>query len=68
MKIDKIQKMFDGLKTISNYQTVTQLQKNAGKDYGLDYTEALEMAYENVLYTAKLTVKGLRRPANPPKD
>jgi len=45
------------LKEISRYSTLKQLQKSSEDDYGLSYTEALEMAYENVIGTAKYWVK-----------
>jgi hypothetical protein len=42
--------MLRALKAISkDFLTPEQLFKNSQKLYGLDYTEALEMAYENCL-------------------
>lgn len=47
MKPEQILKMYNALKTIAtNYQTPEQIHKNCKKDYGLDYEESLEMAYE----------------------
>ncbi|HXE63262.1 MAG TPA: hypothetical protein VN519_06950 [Bryobacteraceae bacterium] len=54
---------FDVLKRISRgYQTPDQLRKNAEKDYGIEYDEALEMAYENIQAEAAGAIKGKRRP------
>ena len=55
--------MYDALKEISNYQDPARLRRNSLDDWGLDDgDEALEMAYENVLQTAKSAVHGMRRP------
>lgn len=43
-----------------HYQSPDQLRRNSGKEYGLDYEEALEMAYENMQQTAKEAVRGVR--------
>lgn len=49
------------LKMISkDYQTPAQLRKNSEKEYGLDYEEALEMAYENLQGEAAFAVKGVK--------
>jgi len=52
-------KMVSSLKAIKNYQTPSQLRKNSGKDWGLEYTEALEMSYENIQEEAKYALKGV---------
>ena len=57
-------KMYAALRRITKYQTVPQLQRSAGKDYGLEFTEALEYAYENVIQEAKNGIKGVRLPRN----
>lgn len=62
MNIKKLQKIYDTLKQISKFQTLEQLQRNSEKQYGLEYNEVLEMAYENIINGAKLTIKGIRRP------
>lgn len=41
------------LKRIVNYQTPDQLRQSASDEYGLDYEEALEMAYENIQEEAR---------------
>lgn len=35
------------------FASIAYLRKNAQRDYGLDYEEALEMAYENLLLYCK---------------
>ena len=35
------------------YQGVAELQQNAERDYGLEYIDVLEMAYENIQEEAK---------------
>jgi len=59
---EKAQKMYQALKRISQYELPEKLRRNAERDYGLDYEEALEMAYENVLHEAKSAIKGMRLP------
>lgn len=53
---------YDALKTITKYMTVEQLRKNSMKHYGLTFEEALEMAYENIIFEAENAIKGRRRP------
>lgn len=54
-------KMLRTLKKISKqYQTPAQLEKSAGKSFGLAYVEALEMAYENIQSDAAFGCKGIR--------
>lgn len=54
---------FDALKRIASYQSPEQLRRVSEKQYGLEYVEALEMAYENVIDEAKFAVKGRRKPS-----
>jgi hypothetical protein len=56
------QRYFDALKKITLYMTSEQLQKQADKRYGLEYHEALEMAYDNIRNEAKDAIYGKRRP------
>jgi len=56
----QILKLYSACKVISQYQSFEKLRKNSEKEYGCSYTEALEMAYDNVLMTAKNAIKGLR--------
>lgn len=48
------------LKIAKRYQSPDRLRKNSEKDYGLDYEEALEMAYENIQTDAARVVKGIK--------
>lgn len=58
--------MLAALKIINNgYQTTSQLRKNVEKQYGLDYEEVLEMAYENIQAMAKQACKGIAPISNP---
>src|ERR1044072_1113919 len=55
--------MFVALETIAkNYETSSELRKSSKNNYGLDYEEALEMAYDNIQSTAKSAIKGIKRP------
>lgn len=57
------QHYYDILRHIArNYQTADQLRRGAEKEYGLDFEEALEYAYENIIYDAQRAIKGKRRP------
>jgi len=60
--MDKQLIMYEALKRISKYQSPEQLHRSAGRDFGLEYGEALEMAYENAVQEAKTAVKGMRKP------
>lgn len=60
MNEEKIEKIYKALKRISSYQSPESLRRNSEKNYGLDYEEALEMAYENVIEEAKFAIKGIR--------
>lgn len=58
----KYNQMLGALKTIANsYQTTNQLRKSSKGKFGLDYEEALEMAYENIQNVAKMAIRGLQR-------
>lgn len=58
------QRYFDALKRIAAYTQPERMKRDemAGRGYGLDPDEAVEMAYENVLEEAKRAVRGKRRP------
>jgi hypothetical protein len=53
---------FVALKRITLYTPPEKLRRTAEKSYGLEYHEALEMAYENVIEEAKSALRGRRRP------
>lgn len=62
INIDHYNRMYDALKTIANgYHTPDQLRKENKGAWGLDYEEALEMAYENIQQLAKEATKNVRR-------
>lgn len=48
------------LARIKMYQSIKALRRDSTKDWGLDYEDALEMAYENVLHEAKQGLKGVK--------
>lgn len=53
--------MLTVLKRIAKgYQTTEQLRRGSEKQYGLEYEEALEMAYENIQVEAETASKGLK--------
>lgn len=53
---------YDALKRIARgYQTSDQLRKRAGQ-YGCEWIDELEMAYENIQKVAEHAIKGRRRP------
>lgn len=54
-------KMRDALIEITKYQTPEKLRRDSEKDWGVEYEEALEMAYENIQETAKFSVKGVKK-------
>lgn len=47
-------------KIASGYQTPDQLRRDSEKEYGLEFEEAIEYAYENIQCEAKSAVKGVR--------
>lgn len=52
--------MLIGLKRIATYQTPAQLRKESQSQYGLDFEEAIEYAYENMQTEAKNWKKGIK--------
>lgn len=59
---EKVRRLYDALKCITLFDTPARMRKDSMKDSGLDFYEALEMAYENVLETAKAAIKGDESP------
>ena len=58
---EQFNRMLYTLKRIAkHYQTPAKMRKNSEKDFGLEYEEALEHAYENIQNEADLTIKGIR--------
>lgn len=56
------QRYFDALKRITLYQSVERLRRHSERDWGVEYPESLEMAYENVISDAERAIRGKRRP------
>jgi hypothetical protein len=63
INIDHYNRMYYALKTIATeYQTPDQLKRGADKgEYGLNYVETLEMAYENIQQLAKDATRNVRK-------
>lgn len=59
-RVDYEARFATALRRITAYMTPNQLRRESEKKYGLDFTEALEMAYENVRDEAKAALKGYR--------
>lgn len=53
-------KLYDTLKRITQYQSPDRMRKSSRKDWGLDFEEVLEMAYENLQSEAKRAIHGVR--------
>jgi hypothetical protein len=54
-------KLYDALRAIAKgYQTPAQLRRNSVREYGLEYDEAIEYAYENIQLIAARAIKGVR--------
>lgn len=61
-RLEREQRMYDALKRIAkDYMTLSQIRKDSGG--ALDYTEYLEMAYDNIKAEAARVIKGQRRPS-----
>lgn len=52
--------MLNALKKIKAYQSPEKLRKDSEKDWGLDFEEAIEMAYENIQLDATFACKGVK--------
>lgn len=76
MKIDWEARFEAALREIAAYMTPEQHHRHAEKRYGLDPSESMEMALDNILGTAKATLKGYKRkprvaalpPSAPPQE
>ena len=53
-------KMLTTLKHIKAYRSPQNLRKNSEKDLGLDFDEAIEMAYENIQNEASFSIKNVK--------
>lgn len=62
-QFEDYQRMYTSLKIIAkDYQTSDQLRKNCEKNYGLDFEDAIEMAYHNIQSLASFAIKGVTIP------
>lgn len=59
-QIEDFNKMRSALIEITNYQTPDKLRKDSENDWGVEFEESIEMAYENIQQTAKFAVKYVR--------
>jgi hypothetical protein len=58
---EQFNQMLFTLKMISkSYMSPEKLRKDSEEEYGLDYTDTLEMAYENIQWDAKKVLVGIR--------
>lgn len=54
-------RMLHYLKRIAiEYETPERMRKNSRKEYGFDFEETIEMAYENIQSEAKSAIKGVK--------
>jgi hypothetical protein len=58
--------LYAALKRIAGYQSPASLHRYAERDYVVGGSEAIEMAYENVIQEAKNALKGVRLRKAPP--
>jgi hypothetical protein len=54
--------MYTFLKRIVTYDTPAQMRRNSEKNWGLQFDECIEMAYENIQQEARNGLKGIRLP------
>ncbi len=60
-QVKQFNQMIRSLKIIAkDYKKPDWLRRNSEKLYGLEYEEALEMAYENIQNLASISVRGVR--------
>lgn len=52
-----VKKLVEAMRRISKYQDVDELRKSADEEYGIGADEAIQMAYENVLFEAHSALK-----------
>lgn len=60
-RVSREQRFEWALRRIAAYDSPARLRRESEGRYGLDYAEALEMAYENMQGEAKAALKGLRK-------
>lgn len=64
-QIEQFNRMREALRIIAiGYQTTNQLRRNCSIEYGTEYMETLEMAYDNIREIAKEAARGVRQIIN----
>ncbi len=53
-------KMLNALNRIKSYDSINKLRKSSETEWGLEFSEALEMAYENIQIEAKDGAKSIK--------
>lgn len=53
--------MHEALRRITKYDSVERLRNESENDYGLEFEEAIEMAYENMQNEAVAAIHGIRK-------
>lgn len=48
------------LKRIAAYDTPERMRRSSQKDWGVEFEECMEMAYENIQQEAKRAIRGVR--------
>lgn len=48
------------LKRIASYDTPERMRRSSQKDWGVEFEECMEMAYENIQQEAKRAIRGVR--------
>ena len=69
-RVDYEERFEMALRRILRYQTPEQLRRHCEKQYGLEFEEAIQMAYENIQGEAQSALRGYRkkRRVSPPSD
>lgn len=60
-RIDYEERFYFALRQILAYMTPDQLRRASEKEYGLEFAESLEYAYDNIRGEAQAALKGYRR-------
>lgn len=68
MSAEHEDKFYRALKRIAAYMSPERLRRQAEREYGLSYEEALEMAYDNIQGEAHAALRGYRRPKRAAQD
>lgn len=61
-RVDYEARFFAALKRIVAYDSPARLRRESERSYGVEFEEALEMAYDNIQAEARNALLGYRRP------